>query len=176
MPFFVGYFPSLTHVCASQLQFDVTRCFCHCSFVSTHWLQCMVPKFWGNFNFFWLILWRGVNPNLLFANTLLLIWYHAISHKLYPHIWLPSASYHRIWLPSASSIQSNSSQVLPQIGIPINTSQLALLALYDARLVLNRRGRTLSMTTRAHLPTHPLAHSSQNVSSASTYNLSDVHW
>jgi len=61
-PLFVGYFLSLTHVRASQLQFDVTRCFCHCSFVSTH---------------------------------------------------------------SASSIQSNSSQVLPQIGIPINTSQLA---------------------------------------------------
>jgi hypothetical protein len=62
IPFFVGYFLSLTHGRASQLQFDVTRCFCHCSFVSTH---------------------------------------------------------------SASSIQSNSSQVLPQIGIPINTSQLA---------------------------------------------------
>jgi hypothetical protein len=31
------------------------------------------------------------------------------------------------------------------------------------------RGRTWSTTTRAHLPTHPLTHSSQNVSSASTY-------
>ena len=132
----------------------------------------LVPKFWGNFNFFWLILWRGVNPNLFFANTLLLIWYHAISHKLYHRMWHQSASYHRIWLPSASSIQSNSSQVLPQIGIPINTSQLALLALYNARLILNWRGRTWLTTARAHLPT---AHSSQNVSSASTYNLSDVH-
>jgi hypothetical protein len=93
---------------------------------------------------------------------------------LYHRIWLPSASYHRIWLPSASSIQSNSSQVLPQIGIPINTSQLALLALYDEGLILNRRGQTWSTTTRAHL-LNPLAHSSQNVSSASTYNLSDVH-
>ena len=159
MPFFVGYFLSLMRPNSNLMWHDVfvtAPLFQHIDFNA--WFRSFrwTLVFFGWFSDV-LILWRGVNPDLLFAATLLLIWYSFIL---------------RIWLPSASSIQSNSSQVLPQIGIPINTSQLALLVLYDVRLVLNRRGRTWLTTTRAHLPT---AHSSQNVSSASAYNLSKVH-
>ena len=107
IPFFVGYFLSLTHGCASQLQFDVTRCFCHCSFVSTH---------------------------------------SAYQYKVIHRKYCLKLEYQ----------------------LTLHNS----LALYDAA---SSRVRTWSATTWAHLPTHPLAHSSQNVSSASTNNLSNVH-
>jgi hypothetical protein len=83
---------------------------------------------------------------------------------LYHRMWHQSASYHRIWLPSASSIQSNSSQVLPQIGIPINTSQLAGIVWCGPRRVCGRgrrqHGRISQRTTlhiaprTSHLPQH----------------------
>ena len=153
MPFFVGYFLSLMRPNSNLMWHDV--------FVTAPLFRHIVFNAWfrsfgGTLVFFcWFsdVVWTWI----FFAATLLLVWYSFI---------------HRICLPSASSIQSNSSQVLPPIGIPINTSQLALLALYDARLVLNWCGRTWLTTTRAHLST---AHSSQNVSSASAYNLSKVH-
>ena len=151
MSFFVGYFPSLTRSNSNLMWHNVfvtAPLFGHIDFNA--WFR----SFGGTLVFFcWFsdVVWTWI----FFAATLLLVWYSFI---------------HRICLPSASSIQSNSSQVLPQIGIPINTSQLAgivwrgLVACAD---VVDTTGRIS--------PTHPLAHSSQNVSSDSTNNLSDVH-
>jgi hypothetical protein len=160
MPFFVGYFLSLTRPNSNLMWHDV--------FVTAplfrHWLQCMVPKFWGNFSFFWLILWRGEPRSFICDHP--------------PFDMIPCNKSQIVSLYwGFDSHQHHQYKVIHckyclKLEYQLTLHNSHYLALCDAGLVLNRHGRTWLTTTRAHLPT---AHSSQIVSSASTYNLSDVH-
>jgi hypothetical protein len=67
MSFLVGNSLSPTHVGASK--FDVTRFLCHSSFVSTLQLQCLLPKFWGNFHVFWICLSNMVPTPIFYLHT-----------------------------------------------------------------------------------------------------------
>ncbi len=103
MPFFVGYFLSLMRPNSNLMWHDV--------FVTAPLFRHIVFNAW----------FRSFGGTLVYFGWFSDVVWTRIFYLRPPSFWYD--------LPSASSIQSNSSQVLPQIGIPINTSQIALFGI-----------------------------------------------
>jgi hypothetical protein len=175
MSFFVGYFPSLTRSNSNLMWHNVfvtAPLFGHIDFNA--WFR----SFGGSLVFFgWFsdVVWTPI-----FYLRPPSFWYHTASfigfdphqphqykvihrkycHKLEYQLTLPNSHYWHCTTRASSSIGVGGRGWRQHVHIS------------QPHIILNRCGRTWLTTARAHLPT---AHSSQNVSSASTYNLSDVH-